>query len=284
MKIPRYWAKETYPVQDASGKTIPISCWRWSDSSLADARQQAQLCVKRATAQLQTNKRPKRYAYGERPLREEIIEAIRNGKNQEIAIVTRNSYGALVLNTANVMFIDIDFPKSGWLTSLLRKLRRRLGNPVLTPEEVHLQRFEEWVRQHPELGIRVYRTFGGLRGLITSECFDPTEENSLDILRALNSDPLYINLCRSQESFRARLTPKPWRCGSARPPSRYPWENPEEERNYRQWENEYNVAAHNYTVCRFLTQVGDGKTHPEAQIVLSLHDQHACSEYPLKLA
>ena len=30
-------------------------------------------------------------------------------------------------------------------------------------------------------------------------------------MKSVYGDPLYIALCRNQETFRARLTPKPWR-------------------------------------------------------------------------
>ena len=52
-----------------------------------------------------------RYGYGERPLREEITQPVSSSAGSEIAVVTRNLYGALVLNTLNAMFIDIDFPE-----------------------------------------------------------------------------------------------------------------------------------------------------------------------------
>src|ERR1051326_229399 len=60
------------------------------------------------------------YLYGERPLPEPVLRELPR------AIVTRNSYGALVLNTDRMMFVDVDrksAPKSagGFFGSLFGK-------------------------------------------------------------------------------------------------------------------------------------------------------------------
>jgi hypothetical protein len=52
-----------------------------------------------------------RYGYGECPLREEIIQPLPSYSGSELSVVTRNVYGALVLNTTNTMFVCIDFPE-----------------------------------------------------------------------------------------------------------------------------------------------------------------------------
>jgi len=38
------------------------------------------------------------------------------------------------------------------------------------------------------------------------------------VFDTLGADPPYRRLCRTQKCFLARLTPKPWRCGVAKPP------------------------------------------------------------------
>ncbi len=106
----------------------------------------------------------------------------------------------------------------------------------------------------------------------------------MNILRELQSDPLYIRLCQAQECFRARLTPKPWRCGMEQPPAGYPWDTPQDENYYRQWQQQYEQTISQYTACRLLTQFGPGNVHPDLEPVLKLHDQLACSVNDLKLA
>ena len=64
----------------------------------------------------------------------------------------------------------------------------------------------------PGWGVRVYKTCAGYRGLVTHATFDPTADATLDLMRQFRCDPQYVTLCKRQESFRARLTPKGWRC------------------------------------------------------------------------
>jgi hypothetical protein len=280
MKIPRYWAKDTCSLQDPRGKTFSAICWRWSDTSVEDARQQARVGAQQIAGKLLNQQHLDRYSYGERPMREEITRAITNAQGKEIALVTRNAYGALVLNAANAMFIDIDF-KEEKSPGPFGKLFSRSGP---TQEETRLQSIEQWAQRNPGLGLRVYRTFGGLRCLVTNEVFDPTQESTLGILKSVDSDPLYVRLCRSQGCFRARLTPKPWRCGLGKPPSRFPWDNHREETSYRQWEQTYTLAASNYAVCKLVKQIGGPTIHPDVEPILSMHDGATCSALGLELA
>jgi hypothetical protein len=139
-----------------------------------------------------------------------------------------------------------------------------------------LDRIAEWARAHPQWSIRLYRTFGGLRGLITNEVFDPTDPAATEVLNGLNSDPLYVRLCRAQECFRARLTPKPWRCGVNAPPGRYPWPNATVEIAHRQWERNYEQVAIRYTTCKLVKELGSQPMHPEIARIVAIHDQYAC--------
>ncbi|MBI5301426.1 MAG: hypothetical protein HY868_04755 [Chloroflexi bacterium] len=267
MKIPKYWAQGKYSLDTNESFTA----WRWSDTSYEQAQQLANDKAREIALKFQNGQQLDRYSYGRNPLREEIVQSIKNANGNEIGIVTRNLYGALVLNAAQAMFIDIDFSD-------------KESRAVSASERVYLQTIEQWAQAHRDWTLRVYRTFGGMRCLITNEIFDPTQESSLAVLRGLKSDPLYVTLCRQQESFRARLTPKPWRCGANQPPSRYPWENVRQERNYREWEQAYQRAASRFITCRLLKQIGDATTHPNVAPILSTHDEMACSTNNLNLA
>ena len=48
--------------------------------------------------------------YPNRPFREQIIRELKDAAGQTSAVITRNAYGCLVLNTARMMFVDIDLP------------------------------------------------------------------------------------------------------------------------------------------------------------------------------
>ena len=284
MKIPKYWARGIQSAQTTKGKKVTFSCWHWSDVSVEEAKQKASARANTIIQKFINAEKLDRYSYGDRPPREEIVQVIANQPGQEIGIVTRNAYGALILNAAKAIFIDIDFPKEKMGKTLTANLLSSLGKPAPNPEELYCQGIAEWGKKRPELGIRVYRTFAGLRCLITNVLFEPGQKDSLDILHGLGSDPLYIQLCKAQECFRARLTAKPWRCGISKPPSRYPWENVQGETNYRQWEKQYSNTASQYVACRLIKQIGPASIHPEIEPILSLHDRLACSDSKLALA
>jgi len=273
MKIPKYWAKTVRVAKHPAGRAYRLVCWQWSDSNADEARQRAEARAAELTQKVVGGALLDRYAYGERPIREEITQSIANPNGSEIAVVTRNLYGALVLNSANAMFIDIDFPEKDASRALAGSLQRMLGGRSASQEELSLEHISTWASQHPDLSLRIYRTFGGLRCLIANQTFDPARSDSMDILRALGSDPLYVRLCQAQVCFRARLTPKPWRCGLYTPPTRYPWENAAAETHYRQWEQKYGQAIAPYSVCKWVKQIGPDETHPDVEPVLALHDQ-----------
>jgi len=269
MHIPRYWARSDAPV--------PASSWRWSDISVEDALRRANEQAQKIAKIFASGSVPDQYAYGDRPIREEVVRRVTGGDGTELAIVTRNLYGALVLNAAGAMFIDIDLPSpKGW-----RSLFRRGSDG--DAERASLERVKKWA-EHQRVGIHVYRTAAGLRGLVTSRTYEPTTEATIESLRHLGSDPLYIRLCAAQQCFRARLTPKPWRCGSPCPPSRYPWQSPEAEMRFRAWEAQYEAKTSPYAVCRLVAQIGPKDVHPAIHPIIELHDQHSCSDSKNRLA
>lgn len=286
MRIPKYWAKSSGTAENPKGDHRRFVLWRWSDNSVSEAQQSAADALQQTIFRFQSAQNLDRYSYGRNPLREEIIQSIKNADGNEIGIVTRNRYGARVLNSARAMFIDIDFPEKRAGEILAGGIGKLFGKKPAapTPEQIYLQNIEQWSQRNPMLGLRVYRTYGGLRCLITNEVFDPTQSASLDLMQSFQSDPLYVTLCKQQESFRARLTPKPWRCGAVEPPSGYPWDNIQQEQRYRQWEQTYHRAIANYTTCRLVKEFGPAETHPDVSPILATHDDMACASGNLKLA
>ena len=182
------------------------------------------------------------------------------------------------------MFIDIDFSEENPAQSVVGFFQKLRGAPQMTQEERYTQKVVDWAAQHPDLGLRIYRTFGGLRCLITNRKFDPKQPDAIEILRTLNSDPLYIRLCQAQSSFRARLTPKPWRCEVPRPPAVWPFQNNEIERHFKEWLASYQQVARNFTVCRFVRAIGMPDPHPEAVGIVNLHDSRCVGAASLPLA
>jgi len=286
MKIPKYWASGTAKVRADYGE-VDLTFWRWSDTSLAEAVQAAESRAREVASRFTSFQNLDRYGYADRPLREEVIDVMKGSDGRDSAIVTRNAYGALILNTARVMFIDIDFDtkpvaQSSGLAGLFRSKSNKA--PAPSPVDQQIARLEEWGRRNPQFSLRVYRTHGGLRGLITNELFEPTDPSSTQILQSLNSDPLYVRLCRAQECFRARLTPKPWRCGSDTPPSRYPWPTATAEMLQRQWERAYEHAAARFTTCKLVKEISSTSMPSDVARIVEIHDRYACRGDNLDLA
>lgn len=284
MKIFKYWAKSSQKVTAPSGERYALARWHGSDASTQDAQMQADMSLAETIRKVKTGAELGRYSYGERALREEISQVIRDDNGKEIAIVTRNLYGALVLNAARVMFIDIDFPEEDAATTIGNQFRKMFGNRAASPEQMVLEHIGAWWEQHRELGLIVYRTAAGMRCLVTNEIFEPTDANAREILQALYSDPLYIRLCQAQGCFRARLTPKPWRCGVKNPPVRFPFENAAVEARFRKWEEIYARAITQYTTCRRLQEFGTAAYHPDVARILQVHDAYVSAERNLRLA
>ena len=272
MKIPKYWAKRVEVAKQPFGRAYKLVSWKWSDESIQHAQAQADARLAELVELVSSGVSLESYGYGERPLREEITQSIRDTAGRENAVVTRNRYGALVLNTANALFIDIDLDQNSASASPLGQVRRMLGKRA-SPADAALERIGAWSSRRPELGLRVYRTAAGLRGLITNERFSPAQNESLDILRELQSDPLYIRLCRAQDCFRARLTPKPWRCQMKMPPVQYPFDNVKQEIRFTEWAQRYDRASSAYAVCAFVKHFGPTQVHPDIQAILNLHDR-----------
>jgi hypothetical protein len=268
MNFPKYWAKGT--VGD-------FTCWRWSFQSLAEAQSLAGQAARQLAERYRDGKYPPKGGgyYPDRPAREQILREMSDGKGLSAAI-TRNSYGSQVLNTARVMFVDIDLPepprpKAGFLKILFGR-RPPPAPPDPKPENDALMRVEMWTASHYSWGWRVYRTRSGLRLLATQGTVEAESKVTDEIFEALGADPLYRKLCKSQKCFRARLTPKPWRCEICQPPSRWPW-NEKEEKKFHKWEARYTEASADWATCEFVRQIGSTMVHPEVQPIIQLHDE-----------
>jgi hypothetical protein len=251
------------------------------DAALRQAREAAE----RAAAAVERGRPPERYGYADRPLREEIVQEI-GGANGPAAIITRNAYGALVLNTSRVMFADVDYhpgmnPFTGdggaslgeTFSNLWGRLRGKPPAATSARDERLLGQFGEAARSRPGLGIRVYRTAGGFRLLVTTETFNPLSDEAHELLSSFDSDTLYRRLCRVQECFRARLSAKFWRCGAEKPPSRFPWADAETEAEFRRWEQDYHAHANQYATCELVQTIGESSVHPDVAPILETHDR-----------
>jgi hypothetical protein len=287
MRIARYWEKATQPTRLSNGKTASASAWGWSPVSREDAARNARAAALRVAELLQTlplhDRRQKGGYYPDRPPREEILREISNAQGEISGLLTRNSYGAVVLSTPGLMFIDVDVPFEGTLAALSRGLQKLFGRKNEAPPERIQREILETAKRHSRYSFRLYRTSGGFRCIVINQVMAPESAESHRLLEEFGADELYQKLCRAQQCYRARLSPKFWRCGARRPPNRFPQESSEEEKQYRDWQSEYEKRISNFAVCRFLEQIGRQNAPPELQSLIALHDEatKASSDLPL---
>ena len=287
MHFPKYWAKGSQTGTTPDGQSRHFQCWRWSDESEAIAATSAQEAARRIAENAAKGEFPPNfYGYTDRPLREQTIREIKTQMGVFSGVLTRNSYGCIVLNTERVMFVDIDIPnlehasaaQPGFFSRLFgARSREELLEPALKRAQVFAYSNSAW-------GWRAYETRAGLRLVATHQLFNPLNEETKRVFDEMNADPLYCKLCELQKSFRARLTPKPWRCDLPNPPVRWPYETPEIEEQFNNWEANYLSAAGGFATCRFLRIIGNDVIHPEIQGIVNVHDELTGAESGLPLA
>ncbi len=282
-RFPQYWAR---------GSSGHILCWGWSQvdmgSAQAVADRRAGELAKRSLEDLRRSDRCWAY-YPERPVRELILGQVTASDLSLLGLVTRNSYGCEILNARRAMFVDIDRPESpknrpGLLARLFRRRPPEADASSDPWLDEALARAEAWTQAHPGWAWRVYQTFGGLRLLATHATMDPTSSDSDLTLSALGSDPLYRRLCQSQQCYRARLTPKPWRCGLPDKPPRWPWGDGAVEKSFGQWLERYDLLRGNFSTCHLIAEYGPALVHPEIRPIVEAHDQMTAARLPLPLA
>lgn len=261
MFIPRYWSEAAHCERYPDRRQVTVRRFGWSSTSQEDADVHARRRVEEALAVLRDGgpealrgftRRERKVAYSGAdglPIREEIIHELPEAD----VVVTRNSYGALCLNTTSAMFVDIDRLESrvgisgclgaalgaiagaivgptlldrGWmisallgavvLTAVTRTLARFLERRDLRHRDLlawATQRTRAWCEHHPDWRVVAYETPAGVRLLPVHAPFDAGDESTFEFMTFVSADPLYQRMCRLQKCFRARVSPKPWRAG-----------------------------------------------------------------------
>ncbi len=279
MKFPKFWDR----VQNPRGS---VTARGWSEISLEQATANARDRLQRILAALGSQKKfdLERYSYViDNVICEQVIDRIQDGDRDQ-AVISRNSYGSLIMNAANMMFVDIDLPKPpkpGWIS---RWFRKPSPAPVLSPEAETLERIRNWQSGNGDTTLRVYRTHAGFRVIVVNRMFDSVDAHAVSIMNELGSDSLYVTLCQSQSCFRARLTPKPWRVGMTKPPKMFPFFSPADEAAFDAWYQQYSAQSKQFKVCIFVETLGRAAIAPQHQQLIAQHDAFCCDPSDLPLA
>jgi hypothetical protein len=273
MQIPKFWAAVRGEATDPEGKRYALRLWGWSQQDVADALSLAQRRLRETISRITSGAIGDDYAYGRAPLREEIVRTI--GEAGE-TIITRNRYGALVLNTTRLPFIDVDTTPAASGGGLLGFFKKA---PAVDPA---LERIRAACARNARHGFRIYKTSAGYRVIVTTGGLEPQSSGTEALLKDFGSDPAFIKLCRLQSSFRARLTPKPWRIDCPLPSGQHPREGKEADA-FRSWLSKYEAASDGYAACRFLESTG-ARPSTGLMVLVEEHDRICGAESGRPLA
>jgi hypothetical protein len=321
MIVPEFWA-DAKRTCEANGKKLTIKRFGWSDVDIESAQRHAEIrlddAIKIFESGKTTRKSEPKTAYNGAdgvPIREEIIS--RHGDT----IITRNGYGALCLNTPNVLFGDIDFVyESSFKISLiifcvllaislglifgaafskpvlliliftpfLSKIVSRFFTKKTDTQQVRaLAKIKKFMSAHADWHLRIYKTPMGLRVLVMHKTFSAQDDDVREFFHALNVDTIYQRMCLNQNCFRARISPKPWRIGiedHIRPrPGVWPI-NPEKLHLRKKWVAEYNLKAIGYSSCHFIEELGSNNIDTTAFAVQKIHDEFCKANLDLPIA
>jgi len=268
MKYYKYWAMGRNAIE-MDGVRKEVSSLAGSNESTQDAERKAQEQIRQIGQKIHGDSHV--FSEYQVPIKEELIREI-NPK----AIITRNHYGSLILNAENMMIMDIDHPPISFL-GLFGFGRKG------TPKERIVQMIGEKIAsgKYGELSARIYETFQGIRCIIHNAPCDPSSHEAEYLMRKFNNDPLYGFLCKKQQCFRARLTPKPHRCKFHRPPSKFPRFEPREIEEFNEWRTKYDELSRDYATCRFIKEIGSGRFFRE---LIDIHDEISGALSSRKLA
>ena len=269
MKIYEYWATEKQTIL-IDGMEQAITCYGGSNDSVEEARGRAKDKAEKVKRKIKGEKHL--FDEYEVEIREEILRIL-----DDHTAITRNRYGAQVLNTETLMILDIDKPKSGGggLAGLFKKKDSR------PPKEQIFDAVRQFAAapKYKDYGFRLYETYQGARVIVSGRDFDPRATETKRIMDEFNCDPLYVRLCIKQGCYRARLTPKPYRMNMRRYKVQFPREG--EDPELQAWLAEYERESRNFNTCKFIEQAG---ARHYVNDVVQLHDEITGANFRQPLA
>lgn len=200
---------------------------------------------------------------------EEIIDKI-----DDENIITRNRYGALILNSKRLMFIDVDTYSRTLFDFIFRR--------KYSLKELMLRNIENTATKtvYSDFGFRVYETAMGFRILVTNKEFDAQSKESKRIMNDFHSDHLYRWLCIKQNCYRARLTPKPYRIKQQKIKVVYPNRNELQQEELSNWIKAYDEKSALFSTCRLVKEYGRTRMNK----VIEYHDKVSRIKSTAKLA
>lgn len=268
MKTFKHWAVEKQTIL-IDGRKQEITCYGGSNVSVEDARRAAREKAEKVQRKIAGEKQL--FEEYEVEIREEVLKAV-----DDHAVITRNRYGAQVLNVERLMILDIDKPAPAkGIGGLFKKAADKRSRKAEIFDMVR----KLAATKYSQYGFRIYETYQGARVIVLGREFDPRAGETKQMMDEFNCDPLYTMLCIKQGCYRARLTPKPHRLRMRRYKVQFPRETTDVQ--FEQWLTQYENASKGFSVCKLIEQIGSSQPVNE---VVRLHDEIAGVGFPQRLA
>jgi hypothetical protein len=269
MKAYRFWQVREALCGRPDAIPYHLHAWGGSNRDGEDAGVAADMRLSWLKERVQFTNAPLKdaelYGYGTAVIREEWLELVAGSEDAPEAVVTRNRYGAPVLNARSLAMVDIDFPDAA-----VRGLA--FWKKAVDPAAMALAKLQEWQQRNPRVSLRAYRTPKGLRVLRTDEAVAADSPDGERLLQELGNDPLYAALCKRQQCFRGRLGPKPWRVPLPLPPTRFPRQG-EAQARFALWLAAYERDGGRFAACRFLQSIGEDYVAQPLAVIVDAHDR-----------
>lgn len=245
------------PFIETLKSNVPISCWGGSNHSIEDSQFEARKKIAHIVQKLNGHlQREDEYIV---EIREEIIDEI-DKKN----IITRNRYGALVLNCEELIIIDVDRAK--------RSLWDRLNIFKSKDEKQHLlEKIISMAKKWSGLNFRIYETKNGFRIIVANTLLKVSDDKVKKLFDDFNCDKLYSSLCFRQDCYRARISPKPKYIKQRQKRFFFPIASEEEKEKQEQWLIKYNQKSKKFSTCHLIKEIGPRVT---LNPVIELHDRY----------
>lgn len=274
MKIPSFWIRET---REIAGR--PYKLRAFSFRSIEEARLRLEEKARALQAFHSSSGSPA--AVEALRCRLRAADAVGEGDYEVVIaepilqridahnIVTRNRYGAEVLNSDDTCFLDVDHFRPGLMACLLGIFGIRRS-----AEESLLRTLRCLSAEDATLSARVYRTARGWRLLVRAAQLAPDSPRMLELCRRLQVDEMYTALCCKQRCWRARLSPKPARLGM--PPFPLAQDSEHASAAAEEWVALYSAKQDGFAVCRLVESIGPPISSP----IVTLHDSATAALRP----
>lgn len=264
MKIYKYWAMEKGILRiDQEDKEI--KCYGGSNFSINEAVDKAREKIAKVQRRIAGEKHV--WDDYEAEIREEIVRVV-----DKKSVITRNRYGAQVLNVQNLMILDIDKPQKSFLDIFSKSKDNKTKIVEMVRKLSQKSAYRDYV-------FRIYETFKGIRVIVPGKEFDPQDAATERMMKDFHCDELYTLLCKKQDCFRARLTPKPARMKLRKYKVMFPRAR-QEEMEFRTWLSDYEAESRNFSVCRLIEQIGQSHLTEAVR----LHDEISGVQWNQQLA